>query len=600
MKQSLTGGEIVVRSLIANGVPLAVGIPGHGNLALTDALRKNQDRLKVLMPRTETGATYMADGYYRVTGQPLAVFTSIGPGALNPAIGVATAYVDSTAVLLLTGDAHTYMRGKGVLQEIERHGDSDFHQVYRPITKRCWLAGSPVQLPSIMNRAFIEMTRGRPGPVLVSLPMDVQADTARVAVQSTPACPSPTAPPAPGRDGIERALRLMATAKRPVILAGGGVLRSGGHRELRRLAEIWGAAVLTTLPAKGVFPEDHALAGWLTGSKGTGCGLTLSRTADVILAVGCRFADETACSYRHGVAFAIPPAKLIHVDIDPGEIGKNYPVEVGICADARLALAALAEALGDEKAADRQDYRAEVAALRDQWLAQLAAGRQDDATPMTVSAMLRQVRAALPRDAFVVSSSGNTQAQILQEFPFYEPYTNVTTGGFSTMGFALPAAMGVKLAHPDREVVGVTGDGDFLMTVNELATAAQYDIPVVIVVLNNHGWQAIRDLQVSAYGAGHAMAVEWLKAGGDLYATPIADIARAFGCHAQRVESAGQVRSAVKRALASGRPAVVEAVGARDVAGGNGQAAGWWDVPVPGYLSDRRARYERQRSQERV
>ncbi|MGQ9730830.1 MAG: thiamine pyrophosphate-binding protein, partial [Candidatus Zipacnadales bacterium] len=367
----LTGGEIVAESLIAAGVPYIVGIPGHGCLGLVDAFIARRDQITLLNVRQENAAVHLADGYYRTCGRPLAVFTSIGPGACNTVIGAATAYVDSTAVLILTGGTHLHMFGKGVLQEIERRRSSEFLKVLEPVTKRSWEAMEVAQLPFIMQRAFAAMLTGRPGPVHIELPMCVQCEAAdvtipdlskRVVVQR----------PVPAAEEVERAAELLVSAQRPVILAGGGALYADAAPELRALAEHLGAAVLTTLAGKGVFPETHPLSGWLTGSKGTTIGLQLSRNADVILAVGCRFADETTCSYRHGAAFCIPPTKLIHLDISPEEIGKNYPVEVGLVGDAKAGLAALLEAVVDRcpQPAGNTEYMAEIASLREGWQAE--------------------------------------------------------------------------------------------------------------------------------------------------------------------------------------------------------------------------------------
>jgi acetolactate synthase-1/2/3 large subunit len=335
------------------------------------------------------------------------------------------------------------------------------------------------------------------------------------------------------------------------------------------------------------------------------CGNTLTRRADVLLAVGMRFADESTSSYRHGVTYAIPPTRLIHMDIDPTEIGKNYPVEVGIVADAKAGLAALlawlragSHLLPPSPGHPPGDYYEEVQRLRVEWLAQVRELATSDHTPVTISRLIADVRTVLDRDAIVVTSSGNTQAQWFQEAMVYLPRTNLTTGGFSTMGWTVPAALGAKLAAPDRQVVGLVGDGDFLMTAQELATAVQYDIPAVYVVANNLGWIAIRDLQAAAYGEERAVGAEFLK--GDVPVSPdLTALARAFGCHAERVSAPAEVRPALQRALAVGRPAVVEVMVERTYPLSGSPAVGWWDVPVPAYLIERRARYERERGEER-
>jgi acetolactate synthase-1/2/3 large subunit len=597
----LTGGQIVVQTLIREKVPYILGIPGHGTLGLSDALLET-DQLEVIQVRHEQAAVHLADGYYRLTGVPLAVFTSIGPGAMNTVIGVASCYVDSIPVLVLTGNSHTHMAGRGVLQEVERHYDANSLAVFEPISKRIWRPGSVDRLARILQRAFAEMLTGRRGPVVVDLPMDVQCDSVDVDLPASPAAYRPTSttiPPDP--EILAEAGKLLKGAERSVIVAGGGVIAAEAWDELMQLAEFLGAPVITTMMGKGAFPEDHPLAGFHGGSKGTTCGNTLTASADVLLAVGMRFADESTSSYRHGVTYTIPPTRLIHIDIDPTEIGKNYPVAVGMVADAKAGLAGLLDWLGAN--ASPQDYTTtkyftEITQLRESWLAEVRKLASSDHAPVTISRLLAELRAFLDRDAIVLTSSGNVQAQWFQEVMVYEPKTNLTAGGFSTMGWTVPAALGAKLAVPDRQVVGLAGDGDFLMTAQELATAMQYDLPVVYVVANNQGWIAIRDLQAAVYGEGRAHGAEFLKD-----KTPVspnlAKLARAFGCHGERISEPNEVQPALLRAFASGKPAVVEVLVERSYPLSGSPAVGWWDVPVPTYLKEKRQRYEQEKAEER-
>ncbi len=301
-----TGGEIISKYLIKEGVKYVIGIPGHGNLPLVDAFFKDKDKLQIIQPKTENAGIHLAVGYYRITGQSLCVFTSIGPGAMNTAIGLADAYVDSFPVLCLTGTTHTHMRGKGVLQEIERRRDSDMLRVLEPIVKRSFHVDSVNQLPSIMQRAFNQMMTGRKGPTMIDLPMDVQASDAEIII------PEPMKRRSTGKilgDPIfvKKATQLLKDANRPVILLGGGVVAAEAFEEIKELAEKIGAAVVVTMMAKSAFPNDHPLFAWSSGSKGTTVGLKMTSTADVIVAIGCRFADQTASSYKDGVSFSIPP-----------------------------------------------------------------------------------------------------------------------------------------------------------------------------------------------------------------------------------------------------------------------------------------------------
>ncbi len=590
----LTGGEIIAEYLIKQEVPYAIGIPGHGCLALADAFIGREEKIKLLQVRQEMSAVHIADGYYRVTGKPLAVFTSIGPGAINTAIGAATAYVDSTSVLIITGDAHTHMRGHGLLQEIERAHDANFARIFEPIVKRYWRVDTVGQLPTIVARAFNQMLTGRRGPVLIDLPMDVQAASTDVEFDKLDSR-RPSASLHADPDDIARAARLLTSARRPVILAGGGIHTARAYKELLKLAEAVGAAVVTTMQGKSAFPEDHPLYAWHTGSKGTTVGLKMTSTADVLLAVGCRFADETSSSYKDGVSFSIPPTKLIHIDLDPTEIGKNYPVDVGIVGDAKLTLAAIAEAIGKKAVRDytRTKYFKELQVHKNKWLKHIKKLQNKNKGQPTISNALKEIRENIARDAFIVHASGNSQAQILQEFPFYEPATCITSGGFSTMGFALPASLGVKLAKPRRQVICIVGDGDFMMTMQELATAVELGLNTVTVVLDNAGWIAIKDLQQAAFGEDRAIATDFLTPDGKPHHISFAAIAEAMGCYAETVKKGTDIGVALKRCLSAGRPALLDVKVWREYPDSGSPAMGWWDVPVPTYLKERRRKYEK-------
>lgn len=292
----------------------------------------------------------------------------------------------------------------------------------------------------------------------------------------------------------------------------------------------------------------------------------------------------------------------VHLDIDPREIGKNYPAEVAIVADAREGLRALllaCEELGERRAWEVGEYLAEIRRLRDAWLSEIAPLRDSDMAPPTVPRFYRELRATLDRDAIVTTSSGHAQAGLL-EFPFYQPGTNITSGGFSTMGFAYPAALGAKLAAPERQVVAVVGDGDFLMTIQEMATARQYGIGVVAVVLNNLGWYSIRDLQMDAFGEDHGFAAEFRSPDNEALTPDFVAAARSFGLSAERAESPEEIGPAIERALADGGPALVEVMVQRRFPYSGGNVVGWWDVPVPEYLAERRERYLEERAGEQA
>ncbi|MGN0184547.1 MAG: thiamine pyrophosphate-binding protein [Aristaeellaceae bacterium] len=587
----LTGGQMIVKYLEKEQVPYVLGIPGHGILGFFDALKEEDQagNIKYLQVQHEQTAVHMADGYFRVSGKPLASFTSVGPGALNTAIGLGTALVDSSAVLQICGDAHVNMKGVGVLQEVERFQDSNYIRALEPVTKRSWRVESPKQLPRLLQRAFNEMTTGRRGPVLLSMPMDVQSNAADVTLPE-PDMHRAVNATAASAETIHAAVALMATAKRPVIVIGGGALRNGTDPEkLVRLAELWGAAVVTTMAGKSAFPENHPLYGFHSGSKGTPVGVELTRKADVVLALGTRFADEATCSYRKGAAYNFPETKLIQVDTDSREIGKNYGVDVPVLGDLRLVVDQLIEAYTDQVGVvdyREKAYTKEIARLNAAWAAKKAEKRAAKYEKVTISQLLGIMEETLPEDTIITTSSGNTQAQCLQEYVFKKPGTHLTTGGFSTMGWAFPAAMGAKLAKPDVPVVALMGDGDFMMVMQELATMKKYNIPVIVICANNACWMAIRDLQEGNYGAEHRFGNDFVDSEGKLYSPDFKAIAESFGVYAQKVSQPGEVAQAIRSALDAKTPAFIEVDVDREFPQSGGEAYGWWDVPVPETVED--------------
>ncbi len=593
-----TGGEIIAKYLIKEGVKYVLGIPGHGCLAFVDALFQNKDRIKLIQPKQEMSGVHMSIGYFRVTSQPLCVFTSIGPGAINTAIGLADAFVDSFPVLCITGNTHTHMRGKGVLQEIERNRDSNMPRILEPIVKRSWQVNNVKQLPTVMQRAFNQMMTGRMGPTVIDLPMDVQADALDVEI------PDPLERRASGKilgalEQIKKAVELLKKAKRPVLLLGGGVVTAEAYDEVKEVAEKLGAAVVVTMMGKDAFPNDHELFAWSTGSKGTTVGLKMTSTADVLLSIGCRFADETASSYKDGVSFSIPPTKLIQIDIDPHEIGKNYPVAVGVVGDAKACLRQIIEEFGDyARNYQKTDYFKEIQKEKKKWFEFLDEHRDDSKVPVMISTVLREVRKFFDRNAIIVTSSGNVQAQMIQELEFYEPKTCITAGGFSTMGYCVPAAIGAKLGSidigkPNRQVVALVGDGDLMMTISELSVAIQLGLTnIFFIVLNNHGWIAIKDLQQTAFGENRGYGTSFYDKSGNTYSPDFAKIAEGFGCYSEKISKKEEIIPALERATKSNKPIVIEILVNRDFPFTGSPACGWWDVPIPDYLTERRKKYE--------
>jgi len=595
--QRLTGAQILVEYLVRQSVPLVAGIPGHGSWAITDALLDRRDAIRTVQVMHEQSAVHLADGYYRATGRPILAFTSIGPGAMNTVVGMGTAYVDSTAVALATGSPHTYMRGHGLFQELERRHHADNPRVFEPLVKEWWQPSRVDDLPFVLHRAWNAMTSGRPGPVLLDLPMDVQAEAADVRL------PRPEAREARGRirpatDDVERAAALLRGASRPVIVAGGGAILAEAWDEVRALAERLGAPVVTTWNGKGAIDETHELAGQTIGDTSSTVGNTLAASADVLVSVGNRFTDWSASSYRKGVTFSIPPSRLIQIDIDPREIGKNYPVEVPLVGDAKAALADLLLALGPGGGPTTRDtpYFAEIQRLKKDWFTQVEVKSGSDATPMTMARAVREVQRATRDDAVVVTGAGLPQGMVKQRWVTRSPRTHLTSGGFSTMGFTLPAAIGAQLALPDREVIAVCGDGDFLQTMQELQAAVLAGAPVCTIVLDNSGWISIKGGQQNFFG--RTAFTDFLTPDGSVYSPDFRAIGAAFGIHSETAAAPGEVEPAVRRALASGGPSLGHIKVDRDLAGAGPDKTGWWDAPSPPNHPEEHARWLAGRAEE--
>jgi acetolactate synthase I/II/III large subunit len=589
----LTGGQMIVEYLISEGVKYVFAVPGHGNTALVDAFVDYKDRITMLPAMHEQGAAHMADGYYRSSGEIAVVLTSIGPGATNALTGLTTAYADSIPILLITGGVHTYMDGRGVLQEIDRPHNNNFPAMASPVVKRWWQPSTLGQFPTMLHQAFNAMLEGRRGPVLLDIAQDLQAERGNWDP------PSPQRRRAAGRAAGDRhetarAAQLLASAERPLLLAGGGVIQSGGADAFVAIAEHLGAPVTTSFNGKGTIAEDHELFAWPCGELGSISGNAMTRDADVIVAVGCRFSDRVTSSYRPGVTFNIPPTKLVQIDIDGFEIGKNYPVEVGIVGDARNVLQDLLANL--RQTVPQKDYRGtpyfeELQSLKRDWEDRLSPMQTSDHIPMTLSRALAEVRKVLPRDGIVVSDSSSPQAHTFNEFPVYGPRTHITDGCMQGIGFGIPAAYGVQLGAPEKKVLAIVGDGSFLMTGQELATAAMLGLPTVVLVFNNGGWGAIANLQANLFGPDREINTHFRKRSGERYYANVTEVARGLGVHAERVEDPAELAGALERAFATGGPALVEAMTESDLPWSGMHSTGQWDITVPAYLGEARERY---------
>jgi acetolactate synthase I/II/III large subunit len=542
---------LLVEYLERIGVDVIFGLCGHTNIAFLDALSKS--RIRFLTSRHEQVSAHSADGYARVTGKPGVVLSHLGPGLTNCATGVANAALDSIPMVVIAGDIPSYYYGRHPHQEVNLHQDADQSQIYRPFCKRVYRVDRAADLPRIMERAFHLATNGRPGPVLVDIPMDFfSADLPADAFQQVPA---EIARPALDPETAERIVTMLAEADRPLIYAGGGVLSARATRELAALAEALDVPVAHSLMGKGCLHEDHPLLLGMTGFWGTPVANDKCRTADVILAVGTRLAEASSSSWDPRFTFAAPPTRLIHIDADLAEIGRNLPTELGVIADARLALAALATAAQGRRHRDRGRIREEILRGRRAFAEEWADQWSSDQFPLRPERILSELREALPEDGFIVTDVGWNKNGVAQQFSITVPGTFITPSGLATMGFGAAAVLGVKVGQPDRAAVALVGDGGFGANPNVVATAMEAGLNVVWLIMDNAAFGTIAGLEHMHYGTTFGCE---FKRDGRPYRVDFAAMARAWGAHGVMVESAAGLGPALGEALACGRPAVVQ------------------------------------------
>jgi len=534
------------------GVEVVFGLCGHTVIAMLDALGKS--RIRFITTRHEQVAAHAADGYARATGKPGVVLSHLGPGLTNAATGVANAALDSVPLVVIAGDVQSYYHGRHPHQEVNLHQDADQFQIYRPFCKRVYRVDRADDLPRVMERAFHLAQAGRPGPVLVDVAMDVfSADL--------PADAFAKAPPPVVRPGLDRAtarqiVDALAAAERPVLYAGGGVLSARATAGLAALAEALELPVAHTLMGKGCLHEQHPLLLGQTGFWGTPIANDTCRQADLILAIGTRLAEANSSSWDARFTFNIPPTRLIHIDADVAEIGRNYPTELGVVADATAALSALVEAAEGFTPPERGTLREDIARGRRAFAANWDHQWQSNQFPMRPERILKELREAVPADGFIVTDVGWNKNGVAQQFPITVPGTFITPSGLATMGFGPAAVLGVKYAYPDRAAVALVGDGGFSANPSVVATAMEADLPVVWLVMDNMAFGTIAGLESMHYGWTFGCEFERC---GKPYRVDYAAMAESFGARGVAITSADELGPALVEALAADRPTVIQA-----------------------------------------
>ncbi len=548
-QKKYTGSNSLLQSLEHEGVETMFGVPGGAILPAYDPLLDSS--IRHVLARHEQGAGHMAEGYAMATGGVGVVMATSGPGATNLITPLQNAKMDSTPLVAITGQVGTSAIGSDAFQEAYTTG------LAMHCTKHSYLVTDADDIPNVIHEAFHIASTGRPGPVLVDLPKDILNQETQWSTPTLAGLPGYKPPSSQGHPRqIKAAVDLIETAERPVLYVGGGVIAAKASAELARFAEVSNVPVVTTLMARGAFPDDHPLSLGMPGMHGTYTATTAIQNSDVLIAIGARFDDRVTGDVD---SFA-PKAKVIHIDVDPAEIGKVRVPEVPIVGDARLVL----EALHERLVTTRGDA---ARPTREGWLGQLTSWKkekplrydQPDDGPIKTQYFVERLHAATGGEGIVVSGVGQHQMWASQFWGFSRPGTWINSGGLGTMGFSIPAAVGAKAAKPDELVIALDGDGCFQMTFQELITAATENIPVKVVVFNNGGYGMVKQWQNLFYG-GRLSAVD--------LGTTVPDypkLAEALGCVGLRVDHPGESDAAIDKMLAvDDKPVVLEVLTDRE------------------------------------
>ncbi len=540
MKKS--GAEILIESLKQEGVDVIFGFPGGAVLKIYDALLQYSEEIRHFLVRHEQGAVHAADGYARSSGKVGVCLVTSGPGATNTVTGIATAYMDSVPLVILTCQVNTMLIGNDAFQE------ADIVGITRPCTKHNYLVKDIKDLALTIKKAFHLARTGRPGPVLVDLPKDVMADSAEFSYPSKIKMRSynPTYQGHPGQ--IKRAIKLIAKAQKPLVYAGGGVILSNASKELTALAQKYSIPVTTTLMGLGGFPGTNPLFLGMLGMHGTFHANMAVSHCDLLLAVGARFDDRVTGKVE---SFS-PHSKKIHIDIDPTSISKNVPVDIPIVGDAKNVLKSMLKFFEEEPAQDWPMVRAD-------WLKQIA--EWENSSPLTYKSgpcikpqfVIKKINEMAGSEVIITTEVGQNQMWTAQFFTFTKPRTLITSGGLGTMGYGFPAAIGAQVAFPEKTVIDIAGDGSFQMNIQELATAVQYNLPVKVAILNNHCLGMVRQWQQLFCHQRYSHTIFEVV-------PDFVKLAEAYGAVGLRATKPEEVEPVIREALATPRPVVMDFV----------------------------------------
>jgi acetolactate synthase I/II/III large subunit len=575
---TMKGGELIAEYLVRQKVPYVFGICGHGNVGILDALHEVRDKVALVSPRHEQCAGHMADGYFRVRHQPVATLTSTGPGSANLVMSLATALSDSSALLAITANVPTSQANRAPFQEIYKHNQSDFPSVLRPVVKRSFQPSRVDMLPLALRQAFDTMVTGRPGPVNLDVPYNVFQEEADVEVPPASHVFGAHRPGASDAD-VRAAADMLAAAQRPVFFIGQGATLSEAGPEIGALSRRLGLPVITSPNAMGCVPADDPLTLGFIGRNGAYPANQAGRHADLVITIGTRFDDRSSSTWQPGYSWNFPGTKLLHVDIDPQELGRNYPPTLGIIADAKVFAAQLLAAVAARPGLDASRFapwRADLARWRAEWEAFVRPHFGDSTSPLRPEFVVGTLQKLLPDDVILALDSGVHHNWFMQFWQARRPQSMLNSWGYSSMGFGVCGVMGAQLAAPDRPCVAVVGDGGFTMAPYVLCTAVEYNLPVVWIVWNNFAWGAIRDIQYGLFDGREIGTAFYKGQGGERYNPDFAAWARACGADGYTVARPQELGPAVEQALKNKRPCVIDVHVSAEI---RPPSTGTWQLP---------------------
>ena len=553
-----TVAEQLIDYLVHREVRHVFGLCGHTNIAVLAAMADSP--IDFIQVRHEQIASHAADGYARITGKASVVLSHLSPGLTNCATGVANAALDCIPMVVIAGDIPTHYYGKHPHQEVNLHADASQWEIYRPFVKRAWRVDRADQMAEVLEKAFQLAESGQPGPVLVNVPMDIFSQSiGTTGFDKVKTNTRNLIKPSIDDQTAERIIERLAEAKKPLVYVGGGILLARASEELRIFVEHMGIPVAHSLMGKGALSDKHPLVLGMSGFWGTELVNQSCLNADYILAIGTRFKEADCSSWYPGYTFNIPDSKLIQIDIEPQEIGRNYPVEIGAVADARKALGVL-NRVARRMFPDGFSYEEQKQVIADFRTGFIASNRpmaESNAFPMMPERILVETRKVLPENTIITTDVGWNKNGVGQQFDILEPGTILTPGGFATMGFGPPAAIGAKLAAPDQVVISLVGDGGFGQNPSMLATAVELNLGIIWLVMNNNAFGTIAGLQKAHYGLTYGTVFP-----GDPYKDQIrpsySEIAQAYGAVGISIKSADELQPALITAIASGKPTVID------------------------------------------